>query len=288
MSDGLRDIVDSYDVERLATGFMFTEGPLWHPEGYLLFVDIRRSIVLAMTPGEAPEVVRDNSGASNGLAFDLQGRLLMCEGDGRRVSRWEAGGEIVTVVATYRGNRLNRPNDLVVRSDGSVYFTDPGSTKVDPSDRDIHGNAVYQITTSGDVVAAVPEFEWPNGLAFSPDEAVLYVANSRASMHISAFDVGPDGALTGGRVFAEMAGDESEGHPDGMKVDEGGRVFCTGPGGVWVFEPSGEHVGTLRLPETPFNMAWGGADRRTLFFTARTSVYSMRMQAPGAKVPGGA
>ncbi len=287
MPDDLSDIVESQEAERLATGFVFTEGPLWHPghpDGYLLFVDIRRSLIFRLVPGGEPEVFRENSGGSNGLTFDLQGRLLMCEGDNRRITRMEPDGAITPVAERWEGKRLNRPNDIVGRSDGSIYFTNPGG-RIDPSDREIDFSGVHRIMPDGTVDAVIDDFEYPNGLAFSPDETVLYVANTREAMRIMAYDVSEDGSVGNARVFADMSSDEPDGVPDGMKVDVEGRVYCTGPGGCWVFDGGGDHLGTIRLPEIPANCAWGGPDNRTMFFSARTSVYSMRMKTPGTRIP---
>ena len=284
MADRLSDIVESSEAERLATGFVFTEGPLWHPEGYLLFVDIRRSLIFRLVPGGEPEVLRANSNGSNGLTFDLEGRLIMCEGDQRRVTRMEPDGAITPLAERWDGKRLNRPNDVVGRSDGDIYFTDPGG-RLEPSEREIDFSGVHRISSDGMVTPVVTDIEYPNGLVFSPDESILYVANTRDAQYIGAYDVQPDGSTTNQRVFADMSSDEPDGVPDGMKVDVEGRVYCTGPGGCWVFGPSGEHLGIIRLPEIPANCAWGGPENRTMFFTARTSVYSMRMKTPGTAVP---
>jgi gluconolactonase len=280
----LADIVESSPAERLATGFEFTEGPLWHPDGYLLFVDIRRSLIYRLAPGGRPEIVRENSGSSNGLTFDLQGRLIMCEGDNRQVTRREPNGTITPIAQRWEGKRLHRPNDVVGRSDGSIYFTNPGG-RLQPPEREIDFSGVHRITPDGRVTVVITDTEYPNGLAFSPDERILYVANTRQSMHIRAYHVQPDGTVINGWIFADMSSDEPDGVPDGMKVDVAGRVYCTGPGGCWVFHPAGNHLGIIRLPEIPANCAWGGPDNRTMFFTARTSVYSMRMKTRGAPVP---
>ena len=280
MADALDDIVESSPTYLVATGFEFTEGPLWHPDGYLLFVDIRTSIIYRVTPGSPAEVYRDNSGGSNGLTFDLEGRLIICEGDGRRISRREADGSITNLADRWEGKRIHRPNDVVCKSDGSLYFTNP-SGRIDPADREIDFAGVHRIMPDGTVTAVVTDTEYPNGLAFSPDESVLYVANTRESMHINTYDVGSDGACSNGRVFADMSSDEPDGVPDGMKVDSEGRVYCTGPGGCWVFDADGQGLGIIRLPEIPANCAWGGPDNQTMYFTARTSVYSLRMKTPG-------
>ena len=283
MADRLDDILESTEAERLATGFAFTEGPLWHPDGYLLFVDIRTSRIHSLTPGGEPQVVRENSGEANGMAFDADGRLVVCEMVNRRVARQEPGGAWTTVADRYNGQRLNRPNDVVLKSDGSLYFTNPGRQRLDESEIEMPFNSVHRVFPNGEVVAVVPGFEYPNGLAFSPDESVLYVSNTRPGQYIIAYDLDAGGAVRGVRHFADMPSDtDANGVPDGMKVDAEGRVYCTGPGGCWVFAPSGDLIGIIRLPEYPANCAWGGADGRTMFFTANTSVYSMRMRTAGA------
>ena len=282
MAESLDQIVEAGAAERVATGFVFTEGPLWHPEGYWLFVDVRREpgAIFRLAPGGEPEIFREPSNGSNGLTFDLQGRLIMCEGDGRRMSRRELDGSITTIADRWEGKRLNRPNDVVCHSDGSIYFTNPGG-RIDPSEREIDFSGVHRIAPDGAVTAVVNDIEYPNGLTFSPDESILYVANTRDRMHIAAYDVQPDGTVTGGRVFADMSSAETDGVPDGMKVDSEGRVYCTGPGGCWVYTSAGQLIGIIRLPEIPANCAWGGPDNRTMLFTARTSVYTLRMTTPG-------
>ena len=282
MSGGLEQILETTEAECLATGFVFTEGPLWHPEGYWLFVDVRREpgAIFKLTPGGEPESFREPSNGSNGLTFDLQGRLVMCEGDGRRMSRREPDGSIVALAEQWDGKRLNRPNDVVCKSDGSIYFTNPGG-RVPAEEREIDFSGVHRIAPDGAVTAVVTDTEYPNGLAFSPDESILYVTNTRERMYIAAYDVLPDGTTANGRIFADMSSDEPDGVPDGMKVDSEGRVYSTGPGGCWAFEPDGTHVGIIRLPEIPANCAWGGEDNRTMFFTARTSVYTLRMKTAG-------
>ena len=282
MADNLDQIVESSTAECLATGFVFTEGPLWHPEGYWLFVDVRREpgAIFKLVPGGQPEIYREPSNGSNGLTFDLEGRLVMCEGDGRRMSRREQDGSITALAEQWEGKRLNRPNDVVCHSDGSIYFTNPGG-RVPAEEREIDFSGVHRIAADGTVTAAITDTEYPNGLAFSPDETVLYVTNTREKMYIAAYDVMPDGSASNGRVFADMTSEESDGVPDGMKVDSVGNVYSTGPGGCWVFDPEGNHLGIIRLPEIPANCAWGGPDNRTMFFTARTSVYTLRMQNTG-------
>ena len=283
MADRLGEILESPEAERLATGFIFTEGPLWHPDSYLLFVDIRTSRIYRLTPGGEPEVVREDSGEANGMTFDADGRLVVCEMVNRRLARQEDDGAWTTVADGYNGQRLNRPNDVVLKSDGSLYFTNPGRQRLEASEIEMPFNSVQRVFPDGTVEMVVPGFEYPNGLAFSPDESVLYVSNTRPGQYIIAYDLDADGEVRGVRHFADLPSDtDTNGVPDGMKVDEEGRVYCTGPGGCWVFDQGGAPMGVIRLPEYPANCAWGGADGRTMFFTANTSVYSARMRTRGA------
>ena len=282
MTDDLSSIFDG-QPERIATGYVFTEGPLWHPDGFLYFVDVRGNLLLRWVPGRQVAVVRENTNGGNGLTFDLQGRLIMCESGNRRVIRTEPDGTISVLADVWEGKRLNRPNDVVGRPDGSIYFTDPQG-QVPLETREIGSSAVFRVSPDGAISLVTSDLEYPNGLAFSPDERVLNVANSRNDRYMRAFDVLPDGSLTNGRLFADMSA-EGEEVPDGLKVDVEGRVFCTGTGGTWVFDRDGRHLGILRTPEVPANMAFGGSDNRTLFLTARTSLYSVRVKVPGVKVP---
>lgn len=283
MSDELAAILESHEAQRLATGFVFTEGPLWHPDGFYYFVDVRSSVLYRIVPGRAAEVVRDKTGGGNGTTFDLDRRLILCEGDNRRVTRTAADGRIEVLMDRYEGNRLNRPNDVVCKSDGSIYFTDPG-LRVPLAERELSYAGVYRVMPDG-VTSLVADFEYPNGLAFSPDERRLYVANTRWAQYIHVLDLDPSGKMARRRIFADMSSDETDGVPDGMKVDIEGRVYCTGPGGTWVFAPDGARLGIIRTPEVPANLAFGGADLRTLFLTARTSVYTLRVKVPGQPHP---
>jgi gluconolactonase len=301
MADLLPGIVEpGAEAQQLATGFGFTEGPLWHPDGHWLFVDIRASLVHRMTPEGKTEVFRENSGGSNGLTFDLAGKLILCEGDNRQLGRRNDNGTYTAIATHIDGKRINRPNDVVGRSDGSLYFTDP-SGRLTQEERELDFSGVHRVSLTGQHGVATSDTEYPNGLAFSPDESVLYVAITRLDdscigekergevcehQFIRAFDVAADGSLSNNRVFATMYSAE-DGVPDGMKVDVEGRVYCTGSGGCWVFDANGSLVGIIRLPEIPANCAWGGADNRTMLFTARTSVYSLRMTTPGTAIPRG-
>ena len=283
MADAMSAILETTQADRLATGFVFTEGPLWHPDGFYYFVDVRASMLYRITPGRPHEVVREKTGGGNGTTFDLQGRLILCEGDNRRVTRRAADDRFEVLVDRFEGKRLNRPNDVVCRSDGSIYFTDPG-LRVPLAEREVEHAGVYRIAPDG-AVSLVADFEYPNGLAFSPDERLLYVANTRWAQYIHVLELDGDGRVLRRRIFADMSSDETDGVPDGMKVDVEGRVYCTGPGGTWVFAPDGTRLGVIRTPEVPANLAFGGPDLRTLFFTARTSVYTLRAKVPGQSHP---
>jgi gluconolactonase len=283
MADAMSAILETTQAERLATGFVFTEGPLWHPDGFYYFVDVRASMLYRITPGRPHEVVREKTGGGNGTTFDLQGRLILCEGDNRRVTRRAADDRFEVLVDRFEGKRLNRPNDVVCRSDGSIYFTDPG-LRVPLAEREVEHAGVYRIAPDG-AVSLVADFEYPNGLAFSPDDRLLYVANTRWAQYIHVLELDADGRMARRRIFADMSSDETDGVPDGMKVDVEGRVYCTGPGGTWVFAPDGTRLGVIRTPEVPANLAFGGPDLQTLFFTARTSVYTLRAKVPGQPHP---
>jgi gluconolactonase len=282
MPETLDDILDTTAAERLATGFEFTEGPLWHPNGFYYFVDIRTRRLYRIFPGKEPEVLRQNTGDGNGLTFDLDGNVIMCEMAERRVVRLRDDGSLEVVADSYEGKRLNRPNDVICASDGSIYFTDPAG-RMPFNERELPA-AVYCIAPDGQLTL-VAECEIPNGLALSPDESVLYVANTRAAMYIHRLEMNPDGTIKRRGIFADKSSEVTDGVPDGMKVDSAGRVFCTGPGGTWVFAPDGTKIGVIETPEVPANLAFGGPDLRTLFLTARTSVYTLRVKTPGQPHP---
>ena len=274
----LKALVEPGDPERLATGFQFTEGPVWHPDGFLLFSDIPAARIYAWRRDGRVSVWREASGNSNGLTFDRSGRLLACEHGNRRVSAAQPDGTIDVLADTYEGKRLNSPNDLVTRSDGMVYFTDP-PYGIEPLPSEQPCNGVYCVRPDGIIVRVLDDFDRPNGLAFSPDEAVLYVDDSRRR-HIRAFDVQADGTLQNSRVIADMDHPQP-GSPDGMKIDQAGNLYVAGATGVWVFERDGTHLGVIVTPERPSNCAWGDRDGCSLYITARTSVYRVRVSIPG-------
>src|SRR5205823_13983283 len=224
MNESLSAILETTEAERLATGFGFTEGPLWDPAGFFYFVDLRQNRLHKITPGQSAEVVRENTGEGNGTTFDLEGRLIMCEGGNRRVTRMHADGRVEVLADRYEGKRLNRPNDVVCKSDGSIYFTDPG-LRAPLAERELPHNGVYRVTPDG-AITLVADCEYPNGLAFSPDGRILYVANTRWTQYIHELHLGGDGLLARRRIFADMSSDEPDGVPDGMKLDVEGRIYC--------------------------------------------------------------
>jgi gluconolactonase len=275
-------------VEMLATGFYWAEGPVWFGDWrYLLFSDIPNNRILRWddasgapgaegAPGRITEFRRPSNHA-NGLARDTAGRLLACEHGTRRVTRTEADGKITVLAERYEGKRLNSPNDVVVKSDGAIYFTDPSfGVKREQQELDFQG--VYRISPDGKTLKLVAkDFLMPNGLAFTPDEKVLYI-NDTSRGHIRAFDVAADGTLGNGRVFA----DRTPG-ADGMKVDTAGNVYCTSAAGVMVFDRGGKRLGTFSAPEQPANCAFGDSDWKSLYMTCRTGLYRVRIAVPGVK-----
>lgn len=270
-------------IARVATGFQFTEGPIWFAEGqYLLFSDIPANKIYQLTSEGQLTIFREPSNNSNGLTRDKQGRLIACEHSTRRVTRTEKDGTITVLANTFQGKNLNSPNDVVVKSDGTIYFTDPPyGIKLEQQEQPIQG--VYKLSANGEEITLVADdFEKPNGLAFSPDEKQLYIDDSERR-HLRVFDVQADGMLTNGRIFHDMKTDKP-GLPDGMKVDTEGNIYCTGGGGVWVFDPNGNHLGTIVTPEVPANCAWGDEDWQSLYITARTSAYKIRVNVPGIPV----
>lgn len=285
----LLDLIDAdAQAERLGSGCQFTEGPLWNAAaGYLLFSDIPANQIKRWRPESEITNFRSPSGSSNGLTYDKQGRLIACEHGNRRVSRTEADGTIIAIAAHYDGKRLNSPNDVVVKSDGSIYFTDPPygimADNGEIKGQELGFQGVYRLSADcRSLTLLADDFDRPNGLCFSSDESVLYVDDT-ARMHIRAFDLQPNGTLGNGRVFAEESGEN--GVPDGMKVDVLGNLYATGPGGVWIFDPSGKHLGVIKIPEITANLAWGGGDWKSLFITASTSIYRVECKVSGIQVP---
>lgn len=287
-------------IEKLAGDFLFTEGPIWFRGGYLVFSDIPANTMYKWDPAGGISVYRKPSGfdgaewpagafiGSNGLTLDLEGRLVICEHGNRRVTRLEADGSL-TVLATHDGQkRLNSPNDVVFKSDGAMYFTDPPYGFVGQDDdpaKELGYNGVYR-WKDGVLTLLHKEMTRPNGLAFTPDEKYLYVGNSDTKKRIwNRFPVLEDGTLGEPVVFADLTGWEGQGNPDGFKLDTKGNLYCTGPGGTHVFDAKGTHLGVIVTPEIPANLHWGDADGQTLYITARTGLYRVRTKAVGIRPP---
>ena len=282
---GLSKLLEGDAVETIAEGLVFTEGPLWLPDGSLLFQDVKAEKSYRVGPDGKLALLRDNTGAANGQTFDAEGRVVFCEQTGRRISRMNRdGSNVETVVETWQGARLNSPNDIVARSDGLLYFTDP-PYGVAPPDRQLHFQGVFALDGLGVPRLILDDFEKPNGLAFSPDEKTLYVCDT-ARYHVRAFAIEKSGSLVvgSGRVFATLDPGQPGG-PDGMKVDREGRVYVAVALGVWVFEPDGKLLGILGLPKRPSNLNWGGPDGKTLAITAVDHVYRVRFNVAGLAPP---
>ena len=264
------------------------EGPVWWSEGgYLLFSDIHNNRRMKYVPGEGASVDHEPTNRANGLTRDLQGRLIACEHDSRRVTRTEPDGSITVVAASFQGRPLNRPNDVVVKSDGCIYFTDPWTLPTPATQFDLQYAGVYRVTPDlGSITLLVDDFVLPNGLAFSPDESVLYINDSRRG-HIRAFDLNPNGSLArqSDRVFADLTG-EAPGVPDGMKVDVEGNVYCGGSGGLWIMDSSGKKLGcVVHGAAATTNLCFGGDDWKTLYFTSRNHLGSVPVNIAGIPVP---
>jgi sugar lactone lactonase YvrE len=253
--------------------------------GYLLFSDIPANRIKKWTPKDGISDFRFPSGKSNGLTFDRRGRLIACEHANRRVSRTEEDGTIVTIASHYKGKKLNSPNDVVVKSDGSVYFTDPpyglNPTFGTFEEQELTFYGVYRVSPNGDNLSLLIDDSVPNGLAFSPDESLLYVADTEMN-HIRVFNVNDNGKTTNGRIFAEISGEPLA--PDGMKVDSEGNVYVTGKGGIWVLNLEGRRLGIITVPELPANLCWGDREWKTLYITARTSIYRVHLNIAGIPV----
>jgi gluconolactonase len=273
-------------VEKLAGDFSFIEGPVWiKSAGHLVFSDIPKNELKQWSSAGGVKTYRAPSFNANGNTLDLTGRLLSCEHSGRRVAVQEKDGTLRTVVDSFEGKKLNSPNDIVVKSDGTLYFTDPEyGLKTDPATKqkigkEQPGQFVYRHDPkTGRTTALVRDFVQPNGLAFSPDEKFLYVADSGTPKHIRRFAVAADGSLSGGDVFCTL----DAGVPDGIRVDTTGRVWSSAGDGAHIFAPSGKLIGKILVPEGPANLCFGGADGRTLFLTARKSLYAIKVSVTGA------
>jgi gluconolactonase len=279
-------------LEQIGSGFRFTEGPVWDPvDGVLYFSDMPGDVRRRWTEDGGVSEVRRPSNKCNGMAYDADGGLLVCEHSTSRLVREEPDGSTTVLASHWEGRELNSPNDVIVTLSGDVYFTDPTFGRKEGfgvlREQELDFQGVYRIPAGTDRLELVADdFAQPNGLCMSPDESVLYV-NDTARMHVRAFPVGPAGPSSPGPVLAEGlgGGEDGGGVADGMKADSEGNLYVTGPGGVWVLDPSGNHLGTLEVPEAVANLNWGGPDWSTLFLTASTSLYRVRTNAVGAPVP---
>ncbi|MFQ5808365.1 MAG: SMP-30/gluconolactonase/LRE family protein [Armatimonadota bacterium] len=264
------------EVEQVATGFTFTEGPAWDGKGNVYFSDIPENVIKRVDEKGNVSVFMQPSQKSNGLMFDADGTLIACRHWARDVARISPDGKVTVLADSYNGKQLNSPNDCIIAADGAIYFTDPHyGLERRPKEQDVEG--VYRLDTAGKVTRVIDDMTRPNGLFISPDGKTLYVADTQ-ERKLRAYTLQPDGSATGGRDFATMTGG-----PDGMTLDREGNIYCTDGGGVWVFDPTGKHLGTIETPETPANCTFGGKDNKTLYMTARKSVYRIRLLIPGLR-----
>ena len=282
-------------VQRLGTGFTYTEGPLWHPDGYLLFSDMPGDVRRRWDEESGVTEVANPSNKGNGMTWDLDGRLLVCEHVTSSLVRMDpdgtgSGREVLAI--HYEGRELNSPNDVIVKSDGTIYFSDPTYVRMPgfghEREQELEFQGVYRLPAGGgELELVVDDFAQPNGLCFTADESLLYI-NDTDRAHIRVFEVGSDGSLSGGDVLADGIGTgelESGELVDGMKLDESGNIWVTGPKGVWVFSPEGEHLGVLEVPENVGNLNWGGPGWNWLFVPASTSMYRVQTKVSGNRLP---
>jgi gluconolactonase len=288
-------VAEDAELEQLGTGFTFTEGPIWNPDGFLLFSDMPGDVRRRWDPDGGVSEVANPSNKGNGMTIDNDGRLVVCEHVTSSVVRMDPdgrGGGREVLATHYEGKELNSPNDVVVKSDGAIYFTDPTYGRMPgfglEREQDLDFQGVYRIPPGGgDPQLLVDDFAQPNGLCFSTDESLLYI-NDTDRAHIRVFDVQADGTLANSRVLADGIGSgklEIGDLVDGMKLDERGNVWVTGPGGVCVFNPEGEHIGTVEVPENVGNVNWGGPDWNWLFIPATSSVYRIECKVSGNRLP---
>jgi gluconolactonase len=266
-------------LETLATGFGFTEGPVWDPTGFVYISDEEVNKIYRVYPdGRKEELI--SLGDPDGNSYDLNQKLLDCASVLRAIIRLEPDGKYQVMADRFEGKRFNSPNDVVIGPDGAIYFTDPTLDLPAGEKQEIPFQGVYRLDARGEVRLLTRELSQPNGLAFSPDGKKFYVDDSE-QRNIRVYDFQPDGSLRNGRIFASEAGPKKDGVPDGMKVDSDGNLYVTGPEGIWVWSPDGQHLGTIVLPEQPANLAWGDPNYGTLYITASKSVYKLRTNTRG-------
>jgi gluconolactonase len=283
----LARLLDDDEVEAVVGGFVYAEGPAWRRDGYLLFADSPRSRIHRWDPKSGLALLREPSARATAVAFDREGRLLATEHDNRRISRTDREGTVTTVVDRFEGKRLNSPNDLVVAPDGAIYFTDPPyGLPRQTVGKELDFQGVYRVDPDGTISLLVRDLPRPNGIGLSPDLATLYVTDTETS-ELHAFPLGANGVTGPSRVLAVLKPWKSGvvGVADGIELDEAGRVYVAGPGGIWVFAPNGGRLGVIATPEPPAGCVFGGPDGRTLYITARTRVYRMRMKVAGLRAP---
>lgn len=265
------------DPEIVVEGFQFTEGPFWHPNGYLLFSDIPANTIYKWAPGEhKADVYLTPSGHSNGITMDNRGRIILAQHDGK-ISAVSEDTTLTTLAAAYEGKRLNSPNDVTVKSDGAIYFTDP-PFGVSEEQKELEVNGVYRITGNGQLELLYDQLSQPNGIVFSPDEHTLYV-NDLATGRILSFDVTTDGNVSLPTDFANVGAPDSTGAADGMIVDSEGRLYSTGPGGIYVFSPAGEQIEKIELPVRATNMGWGRKGMGEIYITTPAAIYRLKMNS---------
>jgi len=266
-------------LETIATGFGFTEGPMWDPSGFLYVSDETLNKIFRVYPdGKKEEVIE--LGDPDGNTFDRRHRLIDCASVLRAIIEVTPDGKYKVLADRYEGKRLNSPNDVIVGPDGALYFTDPTLDLVAEEKQEIPFQGVYRLDDTGNLRLLTRDMAQPNGLAFSPDGKKFYVDDDE-KRNIRVYDVATDGTLTHGRIFGEEPGTKGDGVPDGIKVDEKGNLFVTGPKGIWVWDANGNHLGTIVMPEQPANLTWGDPQYDTLYITATTSVYRLRTKTKG-------
>ena len=281
----------SAKVELLGTGFTFTEGPVWNHSGkFLLFSDMPGDVRRRWDAKHGVTEAKRPSNMANGLTYEKSGAMLVCEHASSSLVRQHPDGSVETVASHFQGKELNSPNDVIVKSDNTIYFSDPSYGRMPvfgvERERDLTFNGVYRVDPNGEnIKLLVDDFEQPNGLCFSPDESLLYINDSPRGL-IRVFNVAKDGSIDKGSLFFEKIGNGGieEGIPDGMKCDEHGNIFVTGPGGIWVISPNAELLGRIDVPENVGNLNWGGDDWKTLFICASTSLYKIDLSVSGNRL----